>query len=171
MPRARGPRIRFCEFCGHPFGPERGPAAKTCSPECERKRNAEKEKARYYKVRDSETWRAVRREYLDRLRERRASDPAFNAALRAAQREANARLRAAMRADPVRAAEYKARRQALRSAMTVEQRAAERATQRAWYASLSREDKVRIYYIARGMRALERMQAIGAELIRRAQTD
>ncbi|MFT3758418.1 DUF2116 family Zn-ribbon domain-containing protein [Thauera sp.] len=167
--RRKARKHRMCRVCGNQIPLDAGPRALTCSERCSLEFHRQRERERYYLERDTDRWRAVREEYLARLHERRASDSAFDAQIRAAQRQANVRLRAAIKADPIRAAEYKARRQAQRDAMTPEQRAAERARSRAWYASLSREEKVRIYYTARAMRALERMQAIGDELARRAQ--
>jgi len=159
-----------CEVCGKPIPDTAGPRAVTCGAACSRKRNSLRELERYRSIRDTEAWRATRAEYLAKLRDRRSADPAFDEEIRAANRAATARWLAAVKADPARVAEYRARRQAQRDAMTPEQRAAERATKRGWYASLSREERVRIYYAARALRALERVQGIAADLEQRATT-
>lgn len=160
----RGP----CRVCGQPIPDTAGPRAATCGKACSCELNRRRERERYQAIRDTETWRAKRAEYLNILRDRRNGAPEFDEAYRAARRAANARWRAAVKADPQRVAEFRARRQALRDAMTPERRAAERATKRAWYASLSRAERVRIYYAAQALRALERLQGIAADLGRRA---
>lgn len=70
MPRkARGRLIKNCEWCGNPIGAERGPAAKTCSPECSLDRNSARERVRYGRVKDTQAWKATRADYLERLRD------------------------------------------------------------------------------------------------------
>lgn len=157
MPRKRAPRVRYCEFCGHPFGIERGPAAKTCSPECQRDRNNAKEKARYERVKDTSEWQATRADYLDRVKERAAADPAFAERLALIHREALRRFRAALAQDPDRLEAVRAAGREWHRKRSPEQR----ASRKYWYGSLTPEMKLLFLLDLRRKRALKRLQAAG----------
>jgi hypothetical protein len=156
MPRKRSPRVRYCEFCGHPFGIERGPAAKTCSPECERDRNNAKEKARYQRVKDTPEWRATRADYLGRVKERATRDPEFAERLARNHRDALRRFRAALAKDPDRLEAARAAGREWHRQRTPEQRAARKY----WYGSLSPELKQLFLLDLRQQRAYERLKEI-----------
>lgn len=156
MPRKRSPRVRYCEFCGHPFGIERGPAAKTCSPECERDRNNAKEKARYQRVKDTPEWRATRADYLGRVKERAARDPEFAERLARNHRDALRRFRAALAKDPDRLEAARAAGREWHRQRTPEQRAARKY----WYGSLSPELKQLFLLDLRQQRAYDRLKEI-----------
>lgn len=153
MPRKRQPRIRHCELCGLIIGKDRGPAAKTCSPECERDRNNAREKARYHRVKDTEEWQAARSDYLDRIKAREAADPAFASQRRAAHRDAERRHADKIKADPARYAAYLAAKRDAFNARTPEQKAARKY----WYGQLSPELKQLFLLDLRQHRAFQRL--------------
>lgn len=142
----------FCDYCGKPIGPDRGPGAKTCSLECQRDRHNAREKVRYLRVKDTLDWKAVRADYLDRLRARLAADPEF------AQRQAQAHRAAVKRhydrLTPKQLDEYRAARRDWHRNLAPERRAARKP----WYASLSPELKSLFLAELREKRALARLQ-------------
>ena len=142
MPRKRIRPVRVCEWCEGLIGAERGPAAKTCSPECQRDRNNSKERKRYEKVKDTPQWQATRATYLQKLAVRAAEDPTFAKQLAERHRKAVSRWYSAMAADPARLAEYRAERRRWHHNRTPEQRAARKN----WYKNLSPEFK-RLYLL------------------------
>lgn len=154
MPRKRAPRVRCCEFCGHPFGIERGPAAKTCSPECQRDRNNAKEKSRYARVKDTPEWRTTRADYQGRVKERAARDPEFAEHLARSHIKALRRFRAALEQDPGRLEAVRAAGREWHHKRTPEQRAARKY----WYGSLSSELKQLFLLDLRQQRAYERLK-------------
>lgn len=156
MPRKRVPRIRLCDFCGNTFGIERGPAAKTCSPECERDRNNAREQARYQRVKDTPEWQATRTDYLNRLKERAARDPAFAEILARNHRKALRRFRAALAQDPDRLEAVRAAGREWHHQRTPEQRAARKY----WYGNLSLELKQLFLLDLRQQRAYERLKEL-----------
>lgn len=147
MPRKRQPKVRICEFCGHPFSIERGPAAKTCSEECQRDRNNAIEKARYQRVKGTEQWKAVRSNYLQQLKKRLEEDPAFAEIWRAQHKESVRRHRAAAPETEVQQKAKRNERGRWRSWLMSEPMAWEshKFKSRAWYAGLSEDDKARIF--------------------------
>lgn len=108
-------------------------------------------------------WQATRADYLQRLRARMDSDPDYAERMRLAHRQAAQRWLAALDAEPVRLAAYRARKAAWWRSLAPGRREANQA----WYAGLSREERVLYYYEARAARALERRQALADELVRR----
>lgn len=146
-----------CPICGQPIpernkGSRHGHPPKTCGEACRKERNRRREKERYQRVKDTEAWKATREAYLQRLRDRLDSDPMFAAIFRAEaaarQREWLDRLR---REDPERHARLKAEKRAERAtwhqALLNDPEAweAHRAKCRAWYQSLTVEERDRIY--------------------------
>lgn len=154
MPRKRAPRVRHCEFCGRPFGIERGPAAKTCSPECQRDRNNAMEQARYQRVKETPEWQATRADYLGRVKERVTRDPEFAERLARNHREALRRFRAALAEDPERLEAARAAGREWHRKRTPEQRAARKY----WYGNLSPELKQLFLLDLRQQRAYERLK-------------
>lgn len=147
MPRKRQPKVRICEFCGHPFSIERGPAAKTCSEECQRDRNNAIEKARYQRVKGSEQWKAVRSNYLQQLKKRLAEDPAFAEIWRAQHQQSVRKHRASTTDTEALKKAKRIERAHWRKWLMTEPMAweAHKFKSRAWYAGLSAEEKVRIF--------------------------
>ena len=162
MPRKYVPKVRICEFCGHQFGKERGPAAKTCSEECQRDRNNAREKLRYQRVKDSDEWKEARADYLQRLSARLAADPGLAERLRARHLEAARRWREKLEQDEARFEEYKAKKRAWAvlwiAAMSPEQRENRRAKNRAWYAQLTPEQRQMFFYDLHAQRAKQRIE-------------
>lgn len=154
MPRKRQPRIRHCEHCGLIIGKDRGPAAKTCSPECERDRNNAREKARYQRVKGTDAWQSVRADYLGRVRAQEQADPAFAAQRRAAHRDAERRHADKIKADPARHAAYLAAKRDAFNARTPEQK----ADRKYWYGQLSQELKHLFLLDLRQHRAFQRLK-------------
>lgn len=156
MVRRKTPLVRYCEFCGHPFGKERGPASKTCSEECQRDRNNAKEKARYQKVKGTDHWKQVRSDYLNQLVERAQVDPAFAEKLAARHRATVRKFYAAVKANPERLDAYReARRKWHR-----ERGPEEKADRKYWYGTLSPEKKLLFLLGLREQRAQERLSAL-----------
>lgn len=136
MPRkARGRLIKNCEWCGNPIGAERGPAAVTCSPECQRDRNRDKERKRYRRVKDTDAWKETRSDYLRRTAERAATDPAFAERRAREHREAVRRYWKGLSPDQLE--QYRAVRRAWFKNLTAEQR----SLRKSWYRSLAPEQK------------------------------
>jgi len=162
MARKRQPRIRVCEQCGGNFGSERGPAAKTCSEDCQRLRNIARERARYERVKHTEEWKLTRASYLDALTKRKAADTELKDRLVRAHRLAVARYKARIDADPYRRAaalEYKRDRWKQRVAAVncdPALRDAALQRQRDWYHNLTAEERERIFYAPRRWRSYER---------------
>lgn len=152
MPHKYVPKVRICEWCGNIIGTDRGRAAKTCCPECQRDRNNDKEKKRYYKVKDTPEWKGTRASYVEVLKTRAATDVEFAAKTRQARIGALARWRAKVNADPVkRAAMLKYQREMGRIRLArinanPEARAALLLRQRRWYHSLSADERERLIY-------------------------
>ncbi|GGM25844.1 hypothetical protein ACFQDN_22140 [Pseudomonas asuensis] len=154
-----------CPICGQPI-PERakgnrhGHPPKTCSESCRKERTRRIEKERYQRVKDSAAWKTTRKNYLAKLRAKLSSDPDFARVFRAEAaarlRDWNARLR---REDPARHEQIKAEKRAER--MVWRQKLIEdpvaweahREKCRAWYQSLSEEERDRIFYEPRRHRA------------------
>lgn len=137
MPRKRTPRVRVCEYCGNFIGRERGPAAKTCSEECQRARNNAREKARYQRVKDTVGWKAVRADYMEHLNNKRATDPAFAERMAVARSEVVRKFREKLALDPLRMEAYAVQKRQWWARQTPEQRAARKY----WYGGLSHDLK------------------------------
>jgi len=135
MPRKCQPRIRVCEFCSHLIGPDRGPAAKTCSEECQRDRNNAKEKARYQRVKNTQEWKETRSAYIVQQKERAARDHEYAKRLAKQRRAAVRKHRASLSPEQLEALREKGRQ--WHRNMTPEQRAARKY----WYGGLSPELK------------------------------
>ncbi len=160
MPRKRTPKVRICEWCGHLIGAERGPASKTCSPECQRDRNNDKEKKRYLRVKHTPEWQEARADYIARLKERLQTDAAFAARYVAGRRTAVRKYRAELEKDPVRWAKYQEKHRAWFHNLTPEQRDNARAQNRAWYANLDPEFKRLFLLQLREKRAQKRLHEL-----------
>ncbi|WP_321946580.1 hypothetical protein [Paraburkholderia sp. J10-1] len=122
------------------------------------------EKARYHNERKaSDEWKAKRVDYLQRLKARLAEDPEFAAIFRAYARERCRQWRIRVMQDhPARREELlvaaRAERASWRARMLAEPGAweAHKFKARAWYHSLSAEDRERIFYAPRKKRAQEK---------------
>jgi len=158
MPRKRVPRVRVCEWCNGFIGAERGPAAKTCSPECQRDRNNDLEKKRYQRVKDTQAWKDVRADYIERLKARIAQNPEFAQKWIEARRKAVRKYRAELEKDPERWAVYQEKQRQWHHNMTPEQRENKRAKNRAWYASLTPDFKRLFLLQLKEQRARKRLQ-------------
>lgn len=144
----------FCLWCEKEIPNSRrghGNPPKTCSEKCRKLRAAAREKARYQKVKDTDHWKEVRANYIERIKERLASDPEYAAIFRAYANAQTQKWRAVRDLDPVkRAATLKAqrqeraewRKQLLDTEMAWE---AHKFKARRWYHDLSQDDKKRIY--------------------------
>lgn len=154
-----------CPICGQPIperprGSRHGHPSKACSEACRIERKRRRERERYRAVKDKPEWKTTRAEYLRKLRARLDAAPEFAAIFRAEAaartREWNARIRAS---DPARheamKAEKRAERATWRERLIADPAAweAHKARCRAWYASLSPEDRERIYYAPRRQRS------------------
>lgn len=164
-----------CPICGRPI-PERergcrhGHPPKTCSDACRKERKRRKEKERYHRVKNTDAWKTTRENYLTRLSARLDKDPDFAAIFRAEaaarQREWLARL---SRENPERAAQIKAQKRArwagwYRSLLDDPAAwEAHREKCRAWYYSLSPEERDRIFNEPRRKRMRERAFQNGEE--------
>lgn len=109
----------FCLWCSEKIPDSRrgtGHPPKTCSDACRKARAADREKRRYQRVKDSDSWKQVRGSYLARLRALVAEDPDFAKIFRAHSAERvrkwNEKLR---RTDPSRHAAMKAAKRAERA--------------------------------------------------------
>lgn len=146
-----------CPICGAPIperprGSRHGNPPKTCSEACRRKRASIRERERYARVKDSSAWKETRAAYLVKLKERLARDPEFAVIFRAEaaarKKEWAAKIRAT---DPARHEAIKsakrAERAAWRRALESDPEAweAHKAKCRAWYASLSEDERDRIF--------------------------
>lgn len=158
MPRKRIPKIRICEWCGNFIGAERGPAAKTCSPECQRDRNNAREKKRYQTVKHTQAWKETRADYIERLKERLGNDLEFAERYYAARRVALKKYRLELAKDPARLAAYKEKQRAWHRNLTPEQREDKKARNRAWYSSLDPEFKRMFLLQLREQRALKKLE-------------
>lgn len=166
MPRkARGRLIKNCEWCGNPIGAERGPAAKTCSPECSLDRNSARERVRYGRVKDTQAWKATRADYLERLRERLAADPEF--ARRIAQGRREAARRYHVKLNPEQLEAYRAQRRAWHRNLAPERR----AERKYWYGTLSPQLKALFLLELREKRALARLKEASQILDTRTKWD
>lgn len=157
MPRKRTPRVRVCEWCGNFIGTERGPAAKTCSHECQRDRNNDREKKRYHKIKHTQAWKDARADYVERLKVRIECDPEFAQKWVEARRMAVRKYRSELEKDPERWASYQEKHRQWHHNMTPEQQENKRAQNRAWYAGLDQEFKRMFLLRLREQRALKRL--------------
>jgi len=122
-------------------------------------RAAQRERARYARVKDSSAWKETRSLYLSKIRDRLIADPEFAIVFRAEAaartREWNARLRAA---DPARHAAMKVEKRAERAAWRKRLESdpvawsKHKAACRAWYATLSDAQRDRIFNVRRRQR-------------------
>lgn len=128
-------KFTHCAWCGGLIGAERGPAAVTCSPECQLDRNNEKERKRYQRVKDTDAWKETRSDYLRRTAERAAADPAFAEHRARAHREAVRRYWLGL--SPEQLERYRAVRRDWFKNLTPEQR----ALRKSWYRELTPELK------------------------------
>lgn len=151
----------LCPICWQliqerPRGSRHGHPPKTCSDACRLERKRRRERDRYHVVKGTDEWKSTRADYLRKLRARLDADPEFAAIFRAEAaartREWSARLRAsdpsrieAMKSD--KRVERKAWRERLESDPAAWE--AHKAKCRAWYASLTAEERGRIYYAPR----------------------
>lgn len=146
-----------CPICGQPIperrkGSRHGHPPKTCGEACRKERNSRREKERYRRVKDTDAWKATRQAYLKRLRAKLDGDPELAAIFRAEAASRNrvwlAKLR---REDPERHEQLKAEKRAERAAWhqallnDPEAWEAHRAKCRAWYQSLTVEERDRIF--------------------------
>lgn len=156
-----------CPICGQPI-PERirgnrhGSQPKTCSEACRKERARRRERDRYDRVKHSDDWKETRAKYIAKLRAKLRSDPEFAVIFRAEAasrtREWHEKIR---RSDPERHAQMKAAARAERASwyqrLVTDPQAweAHRAKCRAWYRSLSEDDRKRIYYDPQRARCVE----------------
>lgn len=146
----------FCVWCGQNIPSSRrghGSPPKTCSEKCRRLRASALEKTRYQKVKDTERWKEVRANYIERIKERLADDPEYAALFRAYANAQTQKWRVTRDLDPdKRAATLKAQR-AERAAWRKRLLDTEMAWEshkfkaRQWYRTLSSENRARIYGI------------------------
>lgn len=147
--------VRRCPICGEPIPHKPGVPAKTCSPACRKERHRRLERERYYHVKDTNDWKETRAAYIARHRQRMANDSEYAELFRAYAREQTRQWKTRIDLDPARREELlESKRQwsaewreALRGDQ--EQHEAHKAKMRAWYRSLSPEDRDRIFYAPR----------------------
>lgn len=137
MPAEHHPRI--CPECGKPIAA--GSRAKTCSEACRRERLRKQKRARYELYRGTDEFKAERATYLEKLKERRAADPEFNAQVAAAHKAAVQKAVSKRNADPARRESQLKQMRDWKAGASEEQKEKLRAANRAWYASLSPEAK------------------------------
>lgn len=154
----------LCPICGNPIpkrkkGNRHGHPPKTCSEACRKERHRRRERARYHEVKDTSAWRDTRRAYLEKLKARLADDPDFLVIFRARASLAVQKWRARIKKeDPSRYAEMKLKarkeRAAWRARLVSDAEAwdAYKAKCRAWYASLTPDERERIFYAPRRSR-------------------
>jgi hypothetical protein len=124
---------------------------KTCSPDCRAERHRRIERARYPLIKDTEAWQSVRAHHVEKIRLRLKTDPEFAAIHRAFGRAQTAAWKARIDADPaarlVMLEKKRVQAAAFRGALATDPVAwaSHKAKARAWYASLSAEDRERIY--------------------------
>lgn len=148
-----------CEICGTLIPAKAGRQSATCSEVCRKKRAGEKGSAYYVSIKDTPKWHADRQAYLEKLRARKADEPAFAEMYRARNREIQRKYQTSIDADPVRReAHLRSKRdrqarwlKALR--LDPEAYKAYLESMRDWYAALSHEDKARLFKNYVGNRA------------------
>lgn len=148
----------LCPICGSPIperpkGSRHGSQPKTCSEKCRKERARRRERERYHIAKHTEEWRNTRQRYLEKLRERLRNDQEYYAIFRAEARNALRKWRENIRSEhPERHAALKAEKRKawaewykklLSDPVAWE---AHRAKCRAWYKSLTAEERKRIYY-------------------------
>lgn len=155
----------FCQNCGQQISDSRrrrgGSPPKTCSEKCRKERASKREKARYLKVKDTDDWKATRNNYIEQHKQRLREDPEFAALCRAFRNEISRRWRARVDADSVKRKElleskrayYKQWREELLASPNAY--AAYLEKQRAWYRSLTDEERERIFYAPRRRRTIK----------------
>lgn len=147
----------ICPICGGPIperprGQRHGSPPKTCSEACRRERKRRVEADRYSRIRDTEHFKQRQADYRAKLKKLLASDPEFAEIFRARERDRLRAWRERLRKEaPGRheaiKAEKRAQAAAWRAALMSDPAAweAHKAKCRAWYASLSEEDRRRIF--------------------------
>ncbi|MCG9080356.1 hypothetical protein [Laribacter hongkongensis] len=140
-----------CEVCGKLVYKSN---KATCSIECHRERNRQREKQRYERVRHTDGWKKVRADYLARLKTRMDADPEFKARHVEARRLAVRKHFLMLRKDADRFAAHlddKRKREQIRSQSPVIQH--RKAVYRTiWYHTMSAEDYQRIFVEQRNAR-------------------
>ena len=142
---------RYCEICREKIPEKPGQPAKTCGVACSKLRNTKKEKERYQKVKDTTDWKETRALYLAKLADRIAEDPEYAALAHAYAARNSARWKKKEDENPIKRAErlkYKREFSAeWRKALIADPQAydAYKEKCRHWYASLSKEDRQRIF--------------------------
>lgn len=146
---------RVCEICGTILPTKPGVPAKTCSPACRAERHRRLERARYHAIKHSERFKETRAQYLQQLKKKLEKDPELAAIVRAYRRAQTAAWKERVDQDPERRAALLAQKRAhyarWRQDLTQDPLAWEehKAKARAWYASLTPEERERIYYAPR----------------------
>ena len=168
---------RPCEVCGKWIEAKPGRQSPTCSPSCRKKRANQREKDRYRRIKNTPEWKSVRAAYLAAVKDRIAGDPEFAEIYRAYRRKVVAEsIARTNRAPEKREAFLQKKRQAAaewRAALHANPalHAEHLAASRAWYKSLSDEERERIFYAPRRERLNQIRQAeflsVAAELEKR----
>ncbi|MCO7643669.1 hypothetical protein NJI34_43705 [Pseudomonas sp. S 311-6] len=154
MPRRKSPPrpLARCEICGAEIPHKPGQQAKTCGAEHAAERKRRRERERYLRVKDTPSWKAVRANYLARLRETMQADPQFAEQFRAYGREQTRKWYASLAQTPERLNELlrlkREERQQWRERILSDPMGWEayKFKARAWYSGLTPEDRQRIFY-------------------------
>lgn len=159
-----------CLWCGEKIPEGRrghGHPPKTCSEECRKARAADREKARYARIKDTPEWRDTRAAYIEKLKARVRLDPEFARRIAQQQQAIRDRFREKLEQDPQRLEAFRAKQRAWASEwlrnLAPGQLEDRRARHRKWYASLSREERQLRYYQAKMQRAQAQLDALEKE--------
>lgn len=156
--------LSLCEICSAPIPRKPGMPAKTCGTECAAERHRRKERARYHEIKGDAQWKEARAAYIQKLKDRAATDPAFAEKRREQHKRILASYRARLHQNPERLEKYREKQREWFQRLTPQQRESMRERNREWYASLTREEKIMYFYEARRSRALAELAALGATL-------
>lgn len=165
------PTLPPCPVCGDPIperprGSRHGHPPKTCSEACRKIRAAERERARYQRVKNTEEWKSARAGYLESLAARMAGDAELRARVMQQRRDATARHAEGINADPIRrASRLQYKRDYWRNAATPQARARWRAQYRNWYRRLTPDERRKIFYEPRAWRGYERTMLARLEIV------
>ncbi|MDL5036868.1 hypothetical protein QRD40_10970 [Comamonas sp. Y6] len=129
----------ICTECGKPI--ILGARAKTCSEKCRRARLRKQKRLLYEKNRGTDHFKAQQAKAVARRKERRATDPEFDAQAAEAGKKAVIKAVAKRNADPDRRADQLKKMRDWKASASEEQKEKMREANRRWYAELSPEAK------------------------------
>lgn len=130
---------KICAECGKPI--ILGARAKTCSEKCRKERLRKQKRALYEKCRETEYFKELKAKNVARHKERRATNPEFDAQAAAAHKKAVQKAVAKRNADPERRADQLKKMRDWKAAASDAQKEKMREANRRWYAELSPEAK------------------------------